>query len=93
MQISFDPTKDVANREKHGVSLAMVTAMDWDELLSWPDLRKDYKEKRMAGLAPIGDRLYFVAFVDRPADAPTERRVISLRKANLREVKRYAKDD
>lgn len=34
----------------------------------------------------IGLRLYYVAFVDR-ADG---RRIISLRKANQREVKRYA---
>ena len=34
----------------------------------------------------IGLRLFFVVFVDRP----DERRVISLRKANAREVKRYA---
>ena len=33
------------------------------------------------------DRLYCVAFVDRPADAPTERRIISLRTANRRRGK------
>lgn len=31
-----------------------------------------------------------VVFVDRPPEQPTERRIISLRKANSREVKRYA---
>ena len=92
MQIVFDESKNAANQDKHGVSLGLANSMEWDEMLSWPDLRKDYGERRMAGLAPIGDRLFFVAFVDRPADAPTERRVISLRKANLREVNRYAKD-
>ena len=35
----------------------------------------------------IGLRLFFVAFVERPDG----RRVISLRKANSREVNRYAK--
>jgi len=37
----------------------------------------------------MGQRLYFVAFVDR-GDA---RRAISLRKANIREVSYYAKSD
>ena len=40
----------------------------------------------MAAIGYIGLRLYYVAFVDR-ADG---RRIISLRKANQREVKRYA---
>jgi uncharacterized DUF497 family protein len=37
----------------------------------------------------LEDRVYFVAFVDR-ADG---RRIISLRKANEREVRRYAEND
>ena len=78
---------------KHGVPLDLANEMVWEEILEWPDVRKDYQERRMAGLAPIGNRLYFVVYVDRPEDAPTERRVISLRKANLREVKRYETDN
>jgi uncharacterized DUF497 family protein len=42
--------------------------------------------KRMCAIAYIGQRLFYVVYVDR-ADV---RRVISLRKANLKEVKRYA---
>jgi hypothetical protein len=40
----------------------------------------------MAGLGYTGDRLYFLVFVARGQ----ERRIISLRKANQREVRRYA---
>ena len=41
----------------------------------------------MVALAPIGEILFFVAFVDRePA-----RRIISLRRANRREVNHYVK--
>ena len=36
-------------------------------------------------------RIMALVFVDRPPDKPTERRIISLRKANTREVNRYAK--
>jgi uncharacterized DUF497 family protein len=41
----------------------------------------------MVALAPIGDTLYFVAFVDREST----RRIISLRRANRREVNHYVK--
>ena len=92
MEITFDPAKGAANMAKHGVSLDMANEIAWEDALTWPDVRKDYQEQRMAALAPIGDRLYFVVFVDRPEAAPTERRVISLRKANLREVNRYETD-
>ena len=51
----------------------------------WIDLRRDYGEERQCALVPKGQRLYFVAFVDRD----DVRRVISLRKANEREVKHY----
>jgi uncharacterized DUF497 family protein len=41
----------------------------------------------MVALAPIGDILYFVAFADREST----RRIISLRRANRREVNHYVK--
>lgn len=50
------------------------------------DDREDYSEVRMIGFAYIGTRLYCVVYTDR-GDV---RRVISLRKANRREEKRYA---
>ena len=56
----------------------------------WPDQRRDYDEQRMVALGYIGLRIMAVVFVDRPPEQPTERRIISLRKANSREVKRYA---
>ncbi|MFN9643658.1 MAG: BrnT family toxin [Cyanobacteriota bacterium] len=51
------------------------------------DNRTDYGEVRMLALAPIGDILFFVAFVDRKK----ARRIISLRRANRREVSHYVK--
>jgi uncharacterized DUF497 family protein len=87
MFITFDPKKDEKNIEKHdGVSLAEAVGFEWDEAVTWPDQRQDYGENRMVGLGYIGNRLFNVVFVDRGE----ERRIISLRKANQREVKRYA---
>lgn len=89
MKITFDPPKDAKNLAKHGVSLGMAESLEWGTLECKPDTRRDYGEPRQIGFAIAGDRLYCVVFVDRPDGAPTERRIISLRKANSREVKHY----
>jgi uncharacterized DUF497 family protein len=86
MEIAFDTAKDTRNIEKHGVSLADAKAFEWDSAVIWPDRRKAYGEDRMIGLGYVGKRLFNVVFVDRDGI----RRIVSLRKANLREVKRYA---
>ncbi len=88
-RISFDPAKDLSNQSKHGLSLALAEGLEWDTLECKPDTRRDYGELRQLGYAIAGDRLYFMVFVDRPAGAPTERRIISPRKANSREVNSY----
>ena len=89
MNIIFDTVKDAANIKKHGVSLEQASQLEWSTALIWVDNRFDYKELRECALALLGDRLFYVAFVDRPEG----RRIISLRKANAREVKRYVLDN
>ena len=90
MNVTFDPAKDAANEAKHGVSLTEAAGFEWDSAVVWPDTRRDYGEARMVALGYIGLRIMALVFVDRPPEQPTERRIISLRKANSREVKRYA---
>ncbi len=85
MRIEFDPNKDVGNQSKHGVSLSLASELDWEAALVWVDDRFEYGEARMIALAPKTGILYYVAFVER-AEA---RRIISLRRANRREVKHY----
>lgn len=86
MQITFDEAKDALNKSKHGLSLSEAAKFEWDDALVWHDTRRDYGETRMIALGAIGERLYCVVYVDRE-DA---RRIISLRKANYREVVDYA---
>jgi uncharacterized DUF497 family protein len=88
MQIEFDPAKDAANQAKHGVSLALARELDWEAALVWVDDRFEYGELRIIALAPKTGILYYVAFVNRGE----VRRIISLRRANRREVKRYVQD-
>ena len=85
MHIEFDPAKDAVNQAKHGVSLALAGELNWEAALVWIDDRFGYDEVRMIALAPQTKILYYVAFVDRGE----VRRVISLRRANRREVKHY----
>ena len=89
MQIEFNPSKDTSNQEKHGVSLALASTLDWEAALVWMDERQEYGELRMVALAPATGVLYCVAFVDRE----WVRRIISLRKANRREVKHYVQSN
>ena len=90
MDIVFDPAKDAANQAKHGAALSDALGFEWEGALIWPDTRQDYGEPRMVALGYIGLRLMVLVFVERSANKPTQRRIISLRKANQREVKRYA---
>ena len=88
MRIEFDPVKDAANQAKHGVSLALAGELDWEAAMVWIDDRFAYPELRMIALAPKTEILYYVAFIDRGE----ARRIISLRRANRREVKHYVQN-
>lgn len=85
IRFAFDPAKDRVNLANHGVSLSLAEHLDWDVALSWVDRRFGYEELRMIALVPRERVLYYVAFVERGEVC----RIISLRKANRREVKHY----
>ncbi len=85
VRITFDQVKDAANLDKHGVSLALADELDWNAAVVWEDRRRDYGETRFVALAPHARRLFCVAFTQRAG----MRRIISLRKANRREIELY----
>lgn len=86
-QIGFDPAKNATNIASRGLSFELVEQMEWTTALIQEDTRKAYGERRFQVLGFIGERLHAVVFT--PRDGKVH--VISLRKANSREVKRYAK--
>jgi uncharacterized DUF497 family protein len=88
MKYTFDPIKDKTNLTKHGLSLSEAECLAWDEALSWIDMRRDYGEVRMIALVPMKQRLYYVVYVNKKVN----RRIISLRKANNREIQRYEEE-
>lgn len=82
-----DPKKERKNIAVRGLSLDLAEQLNWAIALIWEDRRKDYGERRYCVLGFIEDRLHSVVFT--PSDGKP--RVISLRKANKREVNRYEK--
>ena len=89
MEIAFDSGKDALNRKRHGLSLDAAADLSGTRRMpGWLDERFDYDECRMSALVPMGDRLYYAAYVDR-GDV---RRVISLRIANRKEIEKYAEN-
>ncbi|HHW4681342.1 MAG TPA: BrnT family toxin [Xylella taiwanensis] len=86
MHYEFDPAKDESNLDKHGVSLADADGFEWETAVIREDTRKQYAEQRFEATGYIGQRLHVMIYCLR-SDAV---RVISLRKANHREEKRYA---
>ena len=85
MSISFDPTKNEANIQSRQLPFTLVDELDWSSALIVEDERKDYGEQRFQVLGFIGNRLHAVVFTPRQSKI----HVISLRKANTREVKQY----
>ena len=81
----WDEPKRQANLAKHGVDFGAVAGFDWATAKIEPDLRNDYGEVRLRVTGLIGDRLHVLVYAPRGKDD----RIISLRKANPREVDRW----
>ena len=84
----WDESKRKHNLAKHGVDFDAVWEMDWAVAWQRLDNRADYGETRYVAFAPIGDRLYCCAYTQRGEN----KRIISLRKANKKEVWMYEKE-
>lgn len=85
MIFDWDSAKATANLAKHGVAFEAVDAFDFDAASVRIDDRQAYGETREIAVGPIGDRLHVLVFTRRDATV----RVISLRKANRREILAY----
>ena len=85
MIIDFDPNKSARNEADRGLPFTAVQRFDWEGAVFQEDTRFDYPEQRFIGLGKIGQRVHVVCFT--PIEGGV--RVISLRKANRREVNRY----
>lgn len=87
MRIHFDPVKNERNIRDRGLSFEAAANFDFETALVFVDERRDYGEVRYVALGLLDGRLHVLCF----AEADDGIRVISFRKANSREVVRYAK--
>jgi uncharacterized DUF497 family protein len=78
----------LSTKPSTGFPLALAEVLSTGPHVSIADGRFDYGEMRQVAFGFANDRLFACVYVDRNG----ERRIISLRKANQREAKRYGQD-
>ena len=81
------PTRMLSTSRSMVCPWPMQATSNGTPMWAMEDPRRDYGERRMIGYALMGERLYCVVFTER-RDAY---RIISLRKANNREITCYVK--
>ncbi|CAI2936133.1 BrnT family toxin [Aminobacter niigataensis] len=84
---SFDPAKNDRNVADRGISFEQAKTFEFDTAMVATDDRKEYGEVREVAFGFIGSRLHVLVFTMRGEAC----HVISLRKANDREVRTYVK--
>ena len=87
MQLTFDPLKNDRNIQERGLAFVLLSELDWATAYLVEDERQDYGERRFRVLGCVSGRLHAAVFTPRT----DKLHVISLRKANSREVKLYEK--
>lgn len=87
MKIDFDPDKSNKNAYERSLPFDLVAEFDWESATYAEDIRNNYPEQRFVAVGYLGNRLHVLCF------SPISEgiRIISFRKANLREVARYEK--
>ena len=89
MQIEYDPAKRDATLLKRGLDMADAVEIFETEILTVEDDRIDYGEPRFLTVGYLRGRMMFVAWTPRG----NARRVISMRKANDREIAKLSPND
>ena len=84
MPYEWDEAKRLDNIAARGIDFEIIHRFEWRTARLERSVR--HGEERVFALGYIGDRLHAVAYVRRGANI----RIISMRKANPREEKRYA---
>jgi uncharacterized DUF497 family protein len=85
MEISYDEKKNQTNIKDRNLPFSDVINFDFSTALIWHDTRIRYSELRMVAIGFVLKRLHVVCFNETQDGI----RVISFRKANVREIKKY----
>jgi uncharacterized protein len=83
-RFEFDPAKSAKNERERGLAFSAASRRFDAVRLEWHD-RKPYGEIRVNTLGEIEGRIFFASFTRREEVI----RIISFRKANARETRRY----
>lgn len=89
MNYEWDDNKLTINLVKHQVHFNVAEQFEWETAMIEADNRQHYGEDRFCAFGLIGSRLYCLVYTLRN----DVKRIISLRKANTREVKRYVAEN
>ncbi len=85
MDVTYDSNKSERNIAERGLSFELARDFEMAGALIVEDVRIAYPERRFQALGYLNERLHMLVFT--PRDGMVH--VISLRKANSREVKKY----
>ena len=83
--IEFDPRKSERNARERGLPFERATDFDWEDAVVIADVRRDYGETRLVATGFLDGRLHVLCFLRGARGI----RVVSLRRANKREVLDY----
>ena len=85
MEIDFDAEKDADNRRHRGLPLALGAVVLANLVVEFEDTRRDYGERRVIAVGTIAGRLHVCVYTMRGEIC----RIISLRKANTKEGRKW----
>ena len=85
MEISFDSEKRSWTLENRSLDFADTAKVFAGRKLEFPDIRQDYGEERMITVGLLDERMVVIVWTKRDS----ARRIISLRKANDREQRKF----
>ncbi|WP_404404364.1 BrnT family toxin [Pelagibacterium halotolerans] len=88
MKIEYDPAKNDRNIRERQLPFDRASDFDWDTAIIAEDVRNEYPERRFVAVSYLDERLHVLCFT--PVSGGI--RVISFRKANSREVRRYEQE-
>lgn len=87
-EFEWDPSKEAENLRKHGTDFTTASWVWRGSVLERVDDRRDYGEVRILAFGKVDGRLIAVIYTRRGAS----RRIISARKANRREQRRFKEE-
>ena len=85
MKFEWNKDKNKSNIKKHGLDFNDAFLFFESPYLCSEDTRSDYKEKRVIAVGTIEERVIVTVF----AEKKNKTRIISMRKANEREKKKF----